>query len=1060
MEDGHSISRLPLLKGVSNYAFWKARMMAFIKSLDEECWGSIENGWNPPTITEQNEIKKKPVISSTFEEKKLSSANNRALNAIHSAMSSDYFMLISATDRAKDAWDALETHFEGTGSVKVSKIQMLISQYESLQMEKIETVSEFSARVKSLANNAFNLREPFDEERMVCKVLRSLPPKFKMQAIAIKQSTDLKTLTLDALMGNLQTFEMELDEEDKYSKKNKGVAFDQEEPELKEVSYREDDSQSEDEDDLAKAYEELCISWCKILENEIGTKDSSEMSLLKELEHLRKQVWMLNTGTNKLDEILRTNGQSLTKMGLGCNKRGHGWKWCKEPELKLKKVWRPKITCMATKISMSASMSSTWYFDNGCSRHMTGHKGYLTNVTYAHAGQVTFGDGEKGEIIGRETLDTEGIRTADNCYMIKSVLMCNSVTTNECTNWHYKLGHLNYHDMEQLVKARSVRGLPNLTITEKPRLCGPCQEGKQTRVHHKRLQREKETQIVKIIRIKSDHGKEFESNAFSNFCDKTGIEHEFSTPKTPQQNGVVERKKKRTLQEMARVMLLTKNISQRFWAEALSTTCHITNREQRGNFDAKSDEGIFLGYSTQSKAYRVFNKRTKSIVESTNVVVDDHVSQKRDDEDEEAQEKTTCLRETSKKGEENAPSTENMEHKESSDIIPSTRIQKNHPIDNVIGEITSGVRISGKEKKNYRELIGYSCYISIIEPKNVCETLKDECWIHAMQEELLQFKRNEMEGIDFEEKFAPVARLESIRLLISVACSLGFILQQMDVKTGFLNGYLKGEEYVAQPKGLTEYLIKKGYTRGSVDKTLFIKRYNSDLIIAQVYVDDIVFGSTSASRANNFVNLMQEEFEMSMVGDLAYFLGLQIKQTFEERKQPKSSGKETSTTTKDKITTGSISQTFDPSEYNSEPIYDAVENYVSNPSTNNEEDDIPNSLNKCTVKRRLNFNIVINNEGTTQSSFPRDNPPDVHVAKAEGQRLTILVYPHRMTRSPNINDDYKEDLDIVAYELTGGIKNLWTTKDTVQSAILTPTYALLHKVALHQQSTNAMSRSH
>lgn len=177
------------------------------------------------------------------------------------------------------------------------------------------------------------------------------------------------------------------------------------------MSCREADSQSEDEDDLAKAYEELCISWCKvsklnnslhkdvknleeenlklkssikILENKIGTKDSSERSLQKELEQLRKQVRMLNTSTDKLDEILRTNGQSLTKMVLGyvegttnqskitwvrentikvrkntnhlynkgcfrCNKRGHGWKLCKTLELKLKKVWRPKITCMATK---------------------------------------------------------------------------------------------------------------------------------------------------------------------------------------------------------------------------------------------------------------------------------------------------------------------------------------------------------------------------------------------------------------------------------------------------------------------------------------------------------------------------------------------------------------------------------------------------------------------------------------------------------------------------------------------------------------------------------------
>nr|GMC89223.1 hypothetical protein Iba_chr04eCG17440 [Ipomoea batatas] len=117
-----------------------------------------------------------------------------------------------------------------------------------------------------------------------------------------------------------------------------------------------------------------------------------------------------------------------------------------------------------------------------------------------------------------------------------------------------------------------------------------------------------------------------------------------------------------------------------------------------------------------------------------------------------------------------------------------------------------------------------------------------------------------------------------------------------------------------------------------------------------------------------------------------------------EKTNESSSGKETATTTKDKITGGSISKTSNPFAYSPKPTYKAVENYVSNPSTHNEEDDISNSLNKCNVKRRLNFNMGANTEGPTQSSFPKENPPDVHAAKAEEQRLSIPVYPHRMTR--------------------------------------------------------------
>ena len=166
----------------------------------------------------------------------------------------------------------------------------------------------------------------------------------------------------------------------------------------------------------------------------------------------------------------------------------------------------------------------------------------------------------------------------------------------------------------------------------------------------KRLQNEKG---VPIIKIRSDHGKEFENAKFEPFCNEHGIRKEFSTPKTSQQNGVVERKN-RIIQEMARVKLLNKDIPQKFWGEAVNTLCHIGNRiffregtkktlyeiwhekkpkvkyflvfgskcfilndrENLRNCDAKSNEGIFLGYSMNSRAYRVYNKQTKTVMES------------------------------------------------------------------------------------------------------------------------------------------------------------------------------------------------------------------------------------------------------------------------------------------------------------------------------------------------------------------------------------------------------------------------------------------------------------
>ena len=160
-----------------------------------------------------------------------------------------------------------------------------------------------------------------------------------------------------------------------------------------------------------------------------------------------------------------------------------------------------------------------------------------------------------------------------------------------------------------------------------------------------------------IGKIRSDHGTEFDQKHFAAFCDNNGYTHDFSALKTPQQNGVVERKN-RVLQEMARTMLLEYELPKFLWAEAINTACYVSNRvfirpmlnktayelwhgkipninyfkvfgckcfilkdrEQRAKFDSRIDEGRSVGYSTHSKAYRVYNDRKRIILESIHVV--------------------------------------------------------------------------------------------------------------------------------------------------------------------------------------------------------------------------------------------------------------------------------------------------------------------------------------------------------------------------------------------------------------------------------------------------------
>lgn len=178
----------------------------------------------------------------------------------------------------------------------------------------------------------------------------------------------------------------------------------------------------------------------------------------------------------------------------------------------------------------------------------------------------------------------------------------------------------------------------------------------QTETLCKRLQNEKG---VSVNRLPSDHGREFENSRLQQFCTKVGIAQDFSAPITPKKNGVVE-SKNRVIHEMARTIMHNKDVDKNLLGETVNTACHIVNRvyfkprtkktpyelqkgrkpnvkhfrifgntcfilrdrENVGKFDTRNDEGIFLGYSSSSKAYRVFNKRTSKVMETVNVVID------------------------------------------------------------------------------------------------------------------------------------------------------------------------------------------------------------------------------------------------------------------------------------------------------------------------------------------------------------------------------------------------------------------------------------------------------
>ncbi|RVW63757.1 Retrovirus-related Pol polyprotein from transposon TNT 1-94 [Vitis vinifera] len=265
-------------------------------------------------------------------------------------------------------------------------------------------------------------------------------------------------------------------------------------------------------------------------------------------------------------------------------------------------------------------------------------------------------------------------------------------------------------------------------------------------------------------------------------------------PRTPQQNGVVERRN-RTLQEMARTMLNENNLPKYFWAKAVNISCYVLNRillrpilkktpyelwknkkpnisyfkvfgckcfisntkDNLGKFDAKSDVGIFLGYSTSSKAFRVFNKRTMVVEESIHVIFDESNNslQERESFDDDLGLETSMgklqiedKRQQEESGEDPKkeesplalPPPQQVQGESSQDLPKDWKFVINHPQDQVIGNPLSGVRT----RSSLRNICNNLAFISQIEPKNIKDAIVDENWMIAMQEELNQFERSEV----------------------------------------------------------------------------------------------------------------------------------------------------------------------------------------------------------------------------------------------------------------------------------------------------------------------------
>ncbi|GJR43204.1 putative ribonuclease H-like domain-containing protein [Tanacetum coccineum] len=470
------------------------------------------------------------------------------------------------------------------------------------------------------------------------------------------------------------------------------------------------------------------------------------------------------------------------------------------------------------------------------------------------------------------------------------------------------------------------------------------------------------------------------------FCGEKGIKQEFSNARTPQQNGVAERMNM-TLIEAARTMLADSHLPTTFWAEAVNTACYTFNRKRAGLLLAlKAHRPVPQQQPTSTNPVTTgsdnlntgFEEVTSGNIEAISPSADNEEEVFSDADEDEMPE--IRIYDKSSEGVFDKASYDddgiitdfnNLPDEVDVSTNHTLRINNAHPQSQILGDPNTPVQtrsslkkiteahalvshLQAQQRSNHKDQQHclFACFLSQSEPRKVSQALEDESWVEAMQEELLQFKLQQVwvlvdlptgakvigtkwvyrnkkdergvvvrnkarlvaqghrqeEGIDYDEVFAPVARIEAIRLFLAFASFMGFIVYQMDVKSAFLYGTIDEEVYVSQPPGfvdpdhptkvykvvkalyglhqaprawyatLSTFLEKHGYKRGTIDKTLFIRRNKKDIMLVQVYVDDIIFGSTNKSWCDEFEALMQSRFQMSSMGELTFFLGLQVKQ--------------------------------------------------------------------------------------------------------------------------------------------------------------------------------------
>ncbi|XP_022635028.1 uncharacterized protein LOC111241414 [Vigna radiata var. radiata] len=594
----------------SNYDNWSLRMVALLGAHD--VWEVVEKGHTEPENVESlSQAQKDSLRDSRKRDKK-------ALCLIYQGLDEDTFEKISGVKSAKEAWEKLKISYKGADQVK----------------KEGELVSDYFSRVLTVTNNLKRNGEKLDDVRIMEKILRSLDPKFEHIVTITEETKDLEAMSIEQLLGSLQAYE------EKKKKKEEIV---------EQVLKVHIDSRKEE-----NAHNQSRRSYSQ----EQGRGRAYGRGQGRKPNNNNQRGESSNRGRGRGNPNSRYN-KSRIKC-YNCDKFEHYASECRAPNKNkveekanyAKERCQEDGTLLLAYKGQDKGEDNQWYLDSGASNHMCGKRSMFVELDESVEGNVAFGDESKVAVKGK------GLELLSKKAMVRglpSITHPNQVCEGCLLGKQFRLSFPKESD----TRAQKPLELINTDV------CGPIKprslEKSKVFENFKKFKAhiEKESGLL-IKALRSDRGGEFTSKEFQKYCEDNRIRRQLTVPRSPQQNGVAERKN-RTILKMARSMLKSKRLPKEFWAEAVACAVYLTNRsptrsvngktpqeawsgrklgishlrvfgsiahvhvpdEKRSKLDDKSEKYIFIGYDANSKGYKLYNPDSRKTIISRNVVFDE-----------------------------------------------------------------------------------------------------------------------------------------------------------------------------------------------------------------------------------------------------------------------------------------------------------------------------------------------------------------------------------------------------------------------------------------------------